>query len=171
MRRTITTAVAAVAVAVTGTMLAPPSQARTTWDTTPVVVKRDVKPTPRVVDLRTGEHGSFDRVVIDLRGKVPGYRVAYVKRLRYDGSGRRVALRGKRFIAVRLTPARAHNAAGATVYAGPRLARLGMPTLRGVAFTGDFEGVVSFGLALSHRAGYRVFVLHAPNRLVVDLHH
>jgi hypothetical protein len=46
-----------------------------------------------------------------------------------------------------------------------------MPSLRGVAFTGDFEGVVSFGLSLSHRAPFRVFTLSAPSRIVIDLRH
>ena len=54
---------------------------------------------------------------------------------------------------------------------GPDLEQYAMPTLRGAAFTGDFEGTVSFGLALSHLKDFRVFELHAPNRLVIDLHH
>ncbi len=46
-----------------------------------------------------------------------------------------------------------------------------MPMLRGVAFTGDFEGTVSFGLALSHLDTFRVLELHSPDRLVIDVHH
>lgn len=41
-------------------------------------VTRHVSPAPKVVDLRVGEHPRFDRIVIDLRGKVPGYTVGYV---------------------------------------------------------------------------------------------
>jgi hypothetical protein len=43
--------------------------------------------------------------------------------------------------------------------------------LRGVAFTGDFEGQISFGLALRHRSDLRVLELHAPNRIVIDVRH
>ena len=40
-----------------------------------------------------------------------------------------------------------------------------------VAFIGDFEGVVTFGLSLSGVRAFRVFELHAPTRIVIDLHH
>lgn len=154
-----------------GALLAPPSQARTVWDVTPVSHRHDVTPSPRVVDLRVGRHPTYDRVVIDLQGKLPGYRVAYVSRLTYDGSGLPVPLTGQRFIAVSLRPAVAHTATRASTYAGPRLQQYSWPTLRGVAFTGDYEGVVSFGISTSRLAKFRVFTLTAPSRLVIDLHH
>jgi hypothetical protein len=158
------------AVALVG-LVAPTSQARPTWDTTPVDVTHDVRPQPKVVDLRVGEHQSFDRVVIDLDGKVPGYDVQYVRQLAYDGSGRDVPLKGRKFIAVALTPAKAHGRHGHSVYSGPKLQQYDFPALRGVALTGDFEGYVSFGLALRRRAEFRVLVLHAPNRIAIDLRH
>lgn len=150
---------------------APASHARPVWDTSPVHVARDVSPQPKVVDLRVGEHRNFDRVVIDLDGRVPGYTVRYVRDLTYDGSGAAVPLRGRKFIAVGLFPARAHDARGDSVYEGPRLRQYRMPALRGVAFTGDFEGQVSLGLALRSRTDFRVSVLHAPNRIVIDVRH
>jgi hypothetical protein len=124
-----------------------------------------------VVDLRVGAHANFDRIVIDVDGKLPGYDVRYVRRLSYAGSGEHVPLHGRKFIAIALTPAKAHNAQGHSVYTGPQLRQYHFDTLRGVALTGDFEGVVSFGLSLSHRADFRLTVLHAPNRIVVDLRH
>ncbi len=141
------------------------------YGTDPVVVRHSPQPPPKAINLRPGEHRNFDRVVIDLRGKIPGYDVRYVRRLVYDGSGDPVPLRGRRFIAVALMPANAHDRNGNNLYVGPRLQQLQMPTLRGVAFTGDFEGVVSFGLSLSHRAPFRVFTLSAPSRIVIDLRH
>ena len=152
-------------------LVAPTSQARPAWDTTPVSVTHNVRPQPKVVDLRVGEHQRFDRVVIDLDGKVPGYDVRYVRKLAYDGSGRHVPLKGRKFIAIALTPAKAHGRHGHNVYQGPSLEQYDFPTLRGVAFTGDFEGYVSFGLSLRQRADFRVLVLHKPNRIVIDLHH
>jgi hypothetical protein len=146
-------------------------QSRPIWDTSPVVTHRHPIPPPKVVDLRWGEHASFDRVVIDLRGKVPGVDVRYVRVLRYDGSGQRVPLPGRRHLAIVLQPASAHDRSGHSVYQGPQLRRLNLPVLRGVALTGDFEGTVSFGLALSRRADFRVLFLHAPNRIVIDLRH
>lgn len=126
---------------------------------------------PKVVDLRWGEHGTFDRVVIDLVGKRTGYRVGYVPQLTYDGSGEPVRLKGKRFIEVAVRPARAHNNDGDSLYTGPRRRQLELASLRGVAFTGDFEGVVSFGLAIDRKAPFRVFTLSQPRRLVIDVKH
>ncbi|MEJ7628625.1 MAG: hypothetical protein WKF54_03440 [Nocardioidaceae bacterium] len=171
MNKTAKSILTAIAVIMLGVFLAAPSSARSTWDTSPVQVTRHVTPTPKIVDLRVGQHSTYDRVVIDMSGPIPGYRISYVKALYYDGSGETVPLRGARFIKITLTPASAHDSQGHSVYQGPRLTQYAMPTLRGAAFTGDFEGVVSFGISLSHLKSFRVFELHAPNRLVIDLHH
>lgn len=154
-----------------GAAVAPPSQARAVWDTTQVSLTRTVSPAPHPVNLRVGKHATYDRVVIDLRGKIPGYRIGYVSKLVYDASGRPVPLVGKRFLAVTLEPATAHTAKGTSTYSGPLLATYGWATLRGVALTGDYERVVSFGIAVSKHATFRVFTLHSPNRIVIDLHH
>lgn len=148
-----------------------PASARPTWDTTPVHVTHKVQPSPRVVNLRVGEHPTYDRVVIDFAGKFPGYDVRYVKELRYEGSGEQVPLNGRRFIEIKLTPAVAHDSNGNSVYAGPQLEKYQLPTLRGAAFLGDYEGYVSFGLALGHLDTFRVLEVGNPNRLVIDLHH
>jgi hypothetical protein len=162
---------AAVAASALVLLVAPPSLARPAWDDSPVHVRHNVKPQPKVTDLRVGAHRNFDRVVIDVDGKMPGYDVRYVRHLSYEGTGDRVPLKGKKFIAIALTPAKAHDARGHSVYTGPKLEQYEFDTLRGAAFTGDFEGVVSLGLSLRHRADFRVTVLHAPNRIVIDLKH
>ena len=163
---------AVVAAAALVLLVAPPSLARTAWDDSPVRVTHNVKPQPKVIDLRVGAHANFDRVVIDLDGKVPGYDVRYRRHLSYEGTGDRVPLKGRKFIAIALTPAKAHDRHGHEVYAGPDLQQYSQfETLRGVAFTGDFEGYVTLGLSLRHRADFRVTVLHFPNRIVVDLKH
>ena len=153
-------------------LAAPPSLARPAWDDSPIHVERSVKPQPKVVDMRVGAHQNFDRVVIDLDGKVPGYDVRYRRHLSYDGSGDRVPLKGRKFIAIALFPAKAHDRHGHDVYAGPDLQQYSQfDTLRGAAFLGDFEGYVTLGLSLRHRADFRVTVLHASNRIVIDLQH
>jgi hypothetical protein len=163
--KTLTAATAALATAIVS---APAGLAQPDSDS---AVVRHVAAPGRIVNLRVGEHTHFDRVVVDVRGTVPGYSLRYVHRLRYDGSGERVPLHGRRFLALSLTPATAHRADGTSVYRGPQLQQYSMPVLRGVAFTGDFEGVVSFGIALRRHVAYDVSVLHSPNRIVIDLHH
>ncbi|MFB7464634.1 hypothetical protein ACFCZ1_14230 [Streptomyces sp. NPDC056224] len=127
--------------------------------------------TPLVVNARWGGHPAYDRIVIDLRGFVPGATVTSVPRLLYDGSGQPVPLAGKHFLEIRLNPAAAHDDAGNSTYRGPRLQRTGLSTLKGLALTGDFEGYVTFGAAFDTVPYYRTFSLHSPERFVVDIAH
>ncbi|MDI5904777.1 hypothetical protein, partial [Streptomyces sp. 12257] len=114
---------------------------------------------------------SFDRIVIDVKGKLPPTTVRRVKELRYDGSGKKVPLAGKHFLEIKFSPAAAHNNAGRNVYKGPRLIKLNLPKLKGFALTGDFEGVVTFGAAFDSKPSYTTKQLHRPERFVLDIAH
>jgi hypothetical protein len=134
-------------------------------------VSRDPSPIPRLFGIRTGMHATFDRVVLDLRGGAPGYRVGYVKTVREDGSGKVVDLRGNAQLMVRLTPAQAHRNDGSATYTGSRRIMVDDPELREVALVGDFEGVVSIGLGVRAKHGFRVLTLHDPTRIAIDIAH
>jgi hypothetical protein len=134
-------------------------------------VERSPRPTPQVTDIRTGRHATFDRVVIDLEGAAPGYKVGYVKEVREDGSGKVVDTRGRANLLVRLNPADAHDSNGHPTYDGPHRFTVGFPALREVAFAGDFEATVSIALGISHKNGFRVMTLSNPTRFVVDIAH
>ncbi|MEU6988939.1 hypothetical protein ABZ946_37030 [Streptomyces sp. NPDC046324] len=127
--------------------------------------------TALVVNARWGGHATFDRLVLDVRGAMPPVTVTPVSALHYDGSGQRVPLAGKYFLEIRLSPAAAHDESGRSVYQGPRLLKIYLPTLKGVALTGDFEGVVSIGAAFDTKPVYKVRTLHSPERLVLDINH
>jgi hypothetical protein len=128
--------------------------------------------TIRVLDLRYAEHPRFDRVVLDLRGKNPGYEIAYVRFLRYDFRGTKVHLKGRRHMSLTLKPsASGHTAAGKALYEGPQRIYVDLPTLKGIAVTGDFEGFFSVGFSTDRRAAYRAFTLRNPSRLVIDWKH
>ncbi len=126
---------------------------------------------PRVVDLRYATHAHFDRVVIEIHGANPSGHAFYAKKFFYDGSGAPVPIKGRSGLGLDLSPARAHTLAGDNLYVGPQVARPHFDTLKALAFTGDFEGHVSFAFALTHRADYRIFRLHSPERLVLDFRH
>jgi hypothetical protein len=126
---------------------------------------------PRVVDLRYATHPNFDRVVIEIKGAIPGGRAHYAKRFFYDGSGEPVPIKGVSGLLLTLHPARAHSLSGENLYRGPDIARPHFDTLKALAFTGDFEGQVSFAFALTHHAAYRIFWMHSPQRLVIDFKH
>ena len=127
--------------------------------------------TPLVVNARWGGHATFDRIVIDLQAYVPTVTVTPVPQLRYDGSGAPVPLAGKYFLEIRLNPAAAHDDAGNSVYAGPKLQKIYLSKLKGIALTGDYEGYVTFGAAFDTLPYYRAFPLHSPERFVVDIAH
>ncbi|MFD6972145.1 hypothetical protein [Streptomyces sp. NPDC059979] len=127
--------------------------------------------TPLVVNARWGGHATFDRIVIDLQGYVPTVTVTPVSQLIYDGSGKPVPLAGKHFLEIRLNPAAAHNDAGQSVYKGPKLQKIYLSKLKGMALTGDYEGYVTFGAAFDTLPYYRAYTLHSPERFVVDIAH
>ena len=163
-----------------GSLLASPSTAASTaassasapaWETTNTTWTNPAARQPKVVGLRYATHPRFDRVVIDIRGRIPGYRATYQRRFYYDGSGAEVPILGRSGLQVVLFPAYAHDADGDNLYTGPRIARPRFRTLKALAFTGDFEGQVTFAFALTHRAPYRIFSLNDPQRLVIDFKH
>lgn len=127
--------------------------------------------TPLVVDARWGGHCTYDRVVVDLQGYVPAVTVTPVSALVYDGSGKPVPLAGRYFLEVRLNPAAGHDDAGQNVYHGPKLVKINLPKLKGLALTGDYEGHVTFGAAFDTTPAFTSFTLHGPERFVLDIAH
>ena len=166
-------AVAAIVASSALTLTALPAQADlgAPTNTAPRTVERSPSPTPRLVDIRTGEHATYDRVVFELKRGAPGFDVRYVKTVRQDGSGNVLNLRGDANLMVRLTPADAHDRDGRPTYDGAQRILVDYPNLREVRFAGDFEAMVSIGLGLRHKAGFRVFTLNNPTRIVVDVAH
>jgi len=146
-----------------------PTQALPAWQTTNSSWTNPRAWQPMVTDLTYATHPTYDRVVIAIDGRIPSWKATYRHRFFYDGSGEPVPIRG----GLQLTlSARAHNLSGHSVYDGPRLVRPGFETLKAIAFTGDFEGVVSFAFGLSpEHSAYRIFRLDHPQRLVIDFRH
>ena len=120
-------------------------------------------------EVAAGCHSSFDRFVIRARFAIPRYDVRYVKRIIADGSGLPVHLRGTKRIRVVIRNARGHTEAGTNLL--PNVRTPLCPNLRQIKKAGDFEGVVSFGLGLRHKTGFRVFRLAGPTRIVIDVAH
>jgi hypothetical protein len=120
--------------------------------------------------LRPANDSTFDRIVFDERFSPSGYTVRYVRHVIADGSGKRVHLKGKFFLSVSVPNTSTSGAAGTPtnvhhVYSPD------LPEVVQIKKTGEFEDVVSFGIGLRHRNGFRVFRLHSPERLVIDILH
>ena len=117
----------------------------------------------------TGCHATFDRFVVRGRLATPGYDVRYVSKIVADGSGNTITLLGTKRIRVVIRPARGHTSGGTNLL--PSTLTPKCSNLRQVKKAGDFEGVVSYGLGLRRRTGFRVFRLTAPTRVVIDVAH
>lgn len=130
-----------------------------------------------LVNVRSGRHDCFDRLVVDLRGPVAGYSVGYVDQVLTDGGGEPVPLRGGAFLAL-VVRAPAYDDAGQPTYTPADPAELtnvaGYRTFRQVAWAGTYEGQTTIGLGVRARLPFRVFTLPGPgagSRVVVDVAH
>ena len=119
--------------------------------------------------LVTACHPGFDRLVLHARRGVPQYDVRYVRRIRSDGSGAVVRLKGRKRLRIVMQNTRAHSQSGSPLIPGAQTPLC--PNLRQVKLAGDFEGVVTLGLGLRRKTGFRVFRLTNPTRVVVDVAH
>jgi hypothetical protein len=114
-------------------------------------------------------HVGFDRFVVRARFGTPRYDVRYVRRIVADGSGATVRLRGTKRVRILIRDARGHTQSGAPLV--PNVRTPLCSNLRQLKTAGDFEGIVTFGLGLRRKTGFRVFRLTGPTRLVVDVAH
>lgn len=128
--------------------------------------------TPTLSNIRTGRNAGYDRVVLDLSGPTPDYRVREVTGVASCGSGAPVAMPGSNeILAVNVIGAAAHDENGNPTYTGPlNFATPDLVNVRRVALTCDFEGVLGIAVGYNNpNAWHRVFTLTSPYRLVIDV--
>ena len=91
-----------------------------------------------------------------------------------DPSDQIVPLRGRAFVVVVFhggtidTARYAPDPETAPRYSGPLRLTPNYELLKEVAFAGDFEAVLSFGIGIDHVAGLHMQTLTSPPRLVID---
>lgn len=132
---------------------------------------------PTLVNVRTGRHACFDRLVLDFRGDVAAYDVRYGQVVQ-DGSGFVIPVRGGADLSIVAT-ATGHDDNGNPTLGLPanqlELRNVsGYQTFRQVAYASDYEGRVTIGLGVRARLPFRVLILDGPgdmSRLVVDVAH
>jgi hypothetical protein len=126
---------------------------------------------PTLTNVRTGRHDCYDRTVFDFTGGTPGYRVEYGT-LVAGGTGNPIPVAGVATLRVTFHQAYAHDIeTGAVTYDTTRVLNPALPTVRQIRFGEDFEGVVTAGLGVNVKLGFRVLVLHSPDRVAVDVAH
>jgi hypothetical protein len=121
---------------------------------------------PSVQAVTVGRHDGFDRVVFRLTGPGLGYRAEYTGRLVEDPSGRTLPIAGSAVLTVTL------HGTPWTTSPSPRVTMSpAFPALRQVRSAGEFEAVATYGIGQATKAGFRVFRLTGPDRIVVDVKH
>ena len=128
-----------------------------------------------LTDLRAGEHACYDRLVVDVAGKVKGWDVRYGA-VAQDGSGTAVPLRGTDLRII--VHSAAYDGNGAAIYDPAKDSEAvdvrGFDTFRQVAWAGSFEGQSTIGLGVRARLPFRVLAVDGPgtgSRLVIDVAH
>jgi len=129
------------------------------------------QPTPPVAfvsDLRTGTHGTYDRITVEFANGVPhDVQVGAPSSgssFTTSPKGDTVTLKGDHGILVVIHGADLH-----TSYSGSVDIVTGYATLAEVRRVEDFEGVVQLGLGVNGGGCYRAFWLTGPDRLVIDV--
>lgn len=121
--------------------------------------------------VRAARDAGRDRVVFEFRGAVPGFHLEYVDQpVRDCGAGDVRAIEGDGWLEVRLSPANAHTEQGEPTVRDREL-HPGLPIVREIELTCDFEAVVTWVLGTASPNPYRVFELADPPRLVIDIEH
>lgn len=146
-----------------------------TWGST---ARTDAGSAPRaaLVDVRAGRHTCYDRLVIDVDGRLNGWDVRYVPVVHGEGSGAPLPVAGAADLQITIRVP-AYDAGGATYDpADPRhLVGVGSyTTFRQVRWAGSFEGQSTIALGVRARLPFRVLVLDGPGdhtRLVIDVAH
>jgi hypothetical protein len=126
--------------------------------------------------IRVGHHNTYDRVVFEFCGSsVPQHNVGYVAgKIHMDPSDLILSLRGRAFVRVVFhggtidTARYAPDPVTAPRYSGPLRLSPNYGLLKELAFAGDFEAVLSFGIGIDHVAALHVQTLASPPRLVID---
>jgi hypothetical protein len=125
-----------------------------------------------LVEVRTGRHAGFDRVVLELDGAgTVGWRVAYTDDPRLAGSGHAVEVAGAAALQIDVSGVGYPFDTGVPAYGGPdRLPGPGASVAE-VVVGNLFEGLQGVFVGAQDELPFRVLRLSAPERLVVDVAH
>lgn len=123
-------------------------------------------------DIRTGAHPCYERVVIELMGTgtFPGWTVGYATDpVPLGQSGEGVSLLGAATIEVRLG-VWMQSMEGDGYQGDFQLFPTNVTHVRELRLTDNFEGMSTWAIGLDEQYPFAVAVLHAPERLVIDIY-
>lgn len=126
-----------------------------------------------VSDMRIGRHDGFDRVVLEVGGQgTPGWDVRYVEQASSQGKGDAVDVAGEAVLQLTVTGAGYPFDTGVEEYsaAGP-LSAPDTEMVTEVVFDATYEGTTVAFVGTQAQAPFRVYLLEAPTRLVLEVAH
>ena len=144
-----------------------------TWGSLPKAVTQGT--TAPIVNVRTGRHDCWDRLVLDLTGMpAPGYDVRYVDSYRFLASGDVIPVSGGAILTVRAFAPAMVSWRTPNVVTPSEFSAAGYRTFRDLVYGGSDGRNTEFALGVRARLPFRVFTLTGPDntsRLVVDVAH
>jgi hypothetical protein len=140
-------------------------------NTKPDTAKASSGASVTVSDIRVGRQKGFDRVVFEVGGTgTPGWDVRYVDAASSQGSGAAVDLAGDATLQVTLTGVGYPYDTGVTEYSvtGP-LSAPDTEVVTEVVYDATFEGTAMAFVGAKTKAPFRVYLLKAPTRVVLEV--
>jgi hypothetical protein len=126
-----------------------------------------------VTDIRIGRHDGFDRVVFEVAGTGhPGWDVRYVDEASGQGKGDNIPVEGRAILQVTITGVGYPTETGIEEYDGSaNLPGNGTEIVTEVVWDTTFEGTSVAFVGTTEQTPFRVYLLEAPVRVVLDVVH
>jgi hypothetical protein len=141
------------------------------WTVRNTTREHSVREAAYLTRIRTGLNQGYDRIVYEFKKDIPPYQIEYVDEPRYTcGEGKAIYLEGDGVLEVRFTSTNAHSDEG-VAYVTERDVKPGLPNVRHLILSCDFEAHVNSEIGVRSPNKYRVMELRNPTRLVIDIKH
>lgn len=124
--------------------------------------------------VRVGDMGAYDRVVLEFKDQVPGYKIGYRPLpAKADGSGDTVPLPGaKALVMVTMQAASGYDSdKSEPTYTGSNEVSGKSAVITQAKAAGDFESVLNWAVGLKSKVPFKVSIMNSPPRLVIDFQH
>lgn len=123
----------------------------------------------RTVDIRSGSHEGYDRVVFEFEGNgTPEFHAGYSDEPLQQASGLPVDVPGEAALEIMIHGTSLDQTPDAK-YAGKPTLGLASGNIKEVTNSGTFESVSQYFIGLDKQRPYKVTVLENPTRVVVDV--
>jgi hypothetical protein len=132
-------------------------------------------PNGNLIDVRTGAHTGFTRIVWEMDGDqgTPWYTIGYADPPFADVADDVVPVDGDAFLRVVFFPGMRHDISDPSdivqTYLGPDTIDVGLGSVVQVVFVDDFEANMEWAVGLTGVRPFHVFTLENPTRLVIDI--